>query len=126
MKLTLDSTEPLQDAMRVVGALYGVTLVLAQEDRHAQPLEPVDPAEPVKPRRARRRHPAAIGKRSRLGQSASGANIEGIAPLSRGLPSNAEVRSWARANGFTVSDRGRVPASVQTAYHDAHGESPGS
>lgn len=26
------------------------------------------------------------------------------------------VRVWARANGFTVSDRGRVSAEIMTAY----------
>ncbi|MEI2733036.1 MAG: Lsr2 family protein [Dermatophilaceae bacterium] len=31
------------------------------------------------------------------------------------------VREWARANGHQVSDRGRVPASVQAAYDKAHG-----
>lgn len=31
----------------------------------------------------------------------------------------ADVREWARANGHTVSDRGRIPASVLDAYDDA-------
>jgi hypothetical protein len=30
------------------------------------------------------------------------------------------VRAWARAEGMTVSDRGRMPASVITAYEAAH------
>jgi hypothetical protein len=32
----------------------------------------------------------------------------------------AVVREWARANGHDVSDRGRVPASIQDAYDKAH------
>ena len=32
-----------------------------------------------------------------------------------------EVREWARKNGHTVSDRGRVSAVVQEAYDKAHG-----
>ncbi|WP_366001928.1 Lsr2 family protein [Microbacterium sp.] len=32
----------------------------------------------------------------------------------------AAVREWARANGHTVSDRGRVPASVLEAYGAAN------
>lgn len=28
----------------------------------------------------------------------------------------AEVRVWARENGYTVSDRGRVPAEILAAY----------
>ena len=30
------------------------------------------------------------------------------------------VREWARANGFEVNDRGRIPAPVQEAYDKAH------
>ncbi|WP_442922930.1 histone-like nucleoid-structuring protein Lsr2 [Microbacterium sp. TL13] len=32
----------------------------------------------------------------------------------------AAVREWARANGHTVSDRGRIPASVLEAYGAAN------
>jgi hypothetical protein len=31
-----------------------------------------------------------------------------------------DVRAWARDNGFTVSDRGRVSSEVLTAYDAAH------
>lgn len=30
-----------------------------------------------------------------------------------------EIRTWARANGYTVSDRGRIPYAVITAYDAA-------
>ncbi|GAA5207620.1 histone-like nucleoid-structuring protein Lsr2 [Microbacterium kyungheense] len=30
------------------------------------------------------------------------------------------VREWAKANGFKVSERGRVPASILDAYDAAH------
>lgn len=30
------------------------------------------------------------------------------------------VREWARANGHTVSDRGRISAEIQAAYDKAH------
>lgn len=32
----------------------------------------------------------------------------------------ATVRDWARANGFTVADRGRIPTAAQQAYDAAH------
>jgi len=32
----------------------------------------------------------------------------------------APIRAWAKDNGYTVSDRGRVPASVVEAYEAAH------
>ncbi len=31
----------------------------------------------------------------------------------------AEIRAWARANGYEVSDRGRVPYAVAVAYDAA-------
>ncbi|TWP34732.1 histone-like nucleoid-structuring protein Lsr2 [Leekyejoonella antrihumi] len=38
-----------------------------------------------------------------------------------GRPDLGKVREWARDNGFTVSDRGRVSAKVQEAYAKANG-----
>ena len=32
---------------------------------------------------------------------------------------SGELRAWARANGHTVSDRGRIPSQVRTAYEAA-------
>jgi len=37
-------------------------------------------------------------------------------PLPPREPSTAELRTWARANGYDVSDRGRVPAEVRRAH----------
>lgn len=34
--------------------------------------------------------------------------------------SPSDIRDWARANGHTVSDRGRVPAHVKAAYDAAN------
>jgi len=34
---------------------------------------------------------------------------------------NAEVRSWARANGEQVNERGRIPAAIVSRYRAAHG-----
>jgi hypothetical protein len=31
-----------------------------------------------------------------------------------------EVRDWARSNGYTVPDRGRIPAEVKSAFDSAH------
>nr|WP_285135900.1 Lsr2 family protein [Microbacterium sp. lyk4-40-TSB-66] len=50
----------------------------------------------------------------------------GNAPARRGRPARRSndvdlgaVREWARANGHTVSDRGRVPATILDAYTEA-------
>lgn len=35
-------------------------------------------------------------------------------------PDSTTLREWARANGYKVSDRGRVPAEIREAYAAAH------
>ena len=41
-------------------------------------------------------------------------------------PDTAEVRAWARSQGLTVADRGRLPAELRVAYLAAHeGRAPG-
>ena len=35
-------------------------------------------------------------------------------------PSAREVRDWARSNGYTVPDRGRIPADVRTTFDNAN------
>lgn len=32
----------------------------------------------------------------------------------------AEIREWARSNGFTVSDRGRISKEITELYREAH------
>ena len=36
-----------------------------------------------------------------------------------GKASASEIRTWARAHGYEVSERGRVPAEVKAAYEAA-------
>jgi Lsr2 protein len=36
-------------------------------------------------------------------------------------PSSAELRAWARANGYGISDRGRVSQMIQEAWNNVHG-----
>lgn len=35
-------------------------------------------------------------------------------------PTAAEVRAWAQSNGYTVPDRGRIPAEVREAFDSAN------
>ncbi|WP_345713807.1 Lsr2 family DNA-binding protein, partial [Kineococcus glutinatus] len=41
------------------------------------------------------------------------------APAAGGAPDSGAVRAWARENGYTVSDRGRISAEIVKAYEDA-------
>ncbi|MGW7100070.1 Lsr2 family DNA-binding protein [Streptomyces sp. NPDC054838] len=34
-------------------------------------------------------------------------------------PEDEPVRLWARANGYLVSDRGRIPATIREAYEES-------
>ena len=44
----------------------------------------------------------------------------GGASATKSGPSAAEIREWARENGWDVPDRGRVSAEVRDAYAAAH------
>jgi len=49
-----------------------------------------------------------------------GGGRRGSRKASTGGPSAAEIRAWARSNGYDVPDRGRVRADVRSAYDAAH------
>ena len=115
MKLTVDSNEPLEDAIRVVGALYGVTLVVARDGLEGSKPTQLGSSKPKKrsaTTKPRRRADVAAHAGSRKAQTTTAG--------SAGTPSSADIRSWARHTGLSVRGRGRVPASVLTAYQDAH------
>lgn len=60
-------------------------------------------------------HARKAGGRRTTGRRASAAS----ASSSSGGDTGA-IREWARANGYKVSDRGRVSAEVREAYAAAH------
>lgn len=100
MKVTIDSIDSLSDALRVLGALYDVTLTVSEDEAASEPLTATSPVSTrkVRPRKPSKRHAV---------EPAVGA-------------SNVEMRSWALENGMTVSNRGRLPGRVVEAYRDAH------
>jgi hypothetical protein len=57
---------------------------------------------------------------ARIGLGDDGA--DGGRPLPE--PSTAELRAWARANGFTVPDRGRLRPEIRQAWRDAFARTP--
>lgn len=52
--------------------------------------------------------------------SASAPRAAGSVPAAHGAISSAAVRAWARANGYDVGERGRMPAELTDAYRLAH------
>lgn len=115
MKVTIDSTEPLADALRVIGALYNVTLTTSDtttgdKERETAP-SPQRPAgsnrkpRPATKERSSRRPETVTSKRAK--RQVSSVSI-------------SEIRRWAKDNGHAVRSRGTLPASVRSAYADAH------
>jgi hypothetical protein len=51
-------------------------------------------------------------RRSRRGSSSSGGSSK---------EELGNIRAWARANGYEISDRGRIRAEIVEAYHAANG-----
>lgn len=115
MKLTVDSSEPLEDALRVVGAMYGVTIVVSEngQGKRESPRQRTTRSKKG-PVSTKGRSRAAVADkappRSHKARTAS--------PVAK--PTNADVRAWARQAGLSISERGRVPGSVMAAYRDAH------
>jgi hypothetical protein len=54
------------------------------------------------------------GSGARRGRKGSGGGSTNLGPSAR------EVRDWARSNGHSVPDRGRIPADVRSAFDAAH------
>jgi hypothetical protein len=40
--------------------------------------------------------------------------------VGRGREQTQAIRDWARQNGYTISDRGRVPGAIISAFDEAH------
>lgn len=61
------------------------------------------------------------GGRASAGARSAGRSSRSAAPVASPARRNdsASIRDWARDNGYTVSDRGRIPGSVIEAYEKA-------
>jgi len=117
LKVTLDSTDPLSDALRVVGAMYNVTLVV---DSTTSPLS--DTSRPAARKASSRRTTKNAARKGRAGdakRSTSGRGARRSASNGK-APAAPELRSWARGQGYQVGNRGRMPAAVLAAYREAH------
>ncbi|MEV2216831.1 Lsr2 family protein [Streptomyces sp. NPDC050997] len=56
----------------------------------------------------------------RTGGRASGGRGKARA-ASGGSQDTAQIRAWAKDNGYEVNDRGRVPQTIREAYEKANG-----
>ncbi|MEU0674335.1 Lsr2 family protein [Streptomyces sp. NPDC006172] len=63
--------------------------------------------------------PYVKGGRRTGGRSSGGRGKARAA--SGGSQDTAQIRAWAKENGYDVNDRGRVPATIREAYEKANG-----
>jgi hypothetical protein len=107
MQLTIDSNEPLERVLDVVGSLYGVRLAVNSDAPEALAV--------ASSRSARRAAPEARPARSRS-TAVPARSHRSRSTATTGPADSATVRRWAQANGHPIKDRGRVPAAVVAAY----------
>ncbi len=103
MQLTIDSSQPLDDVLRVVGAMFNVTLQV--EAGAATPVAQV-PTRAAGARRPRQAAGRSAGRRTTTRRGGRG--------------STADIRRWAIEHGLDVRSRGRIPSTVVSAYRAAH------
>ena len=109
MQLTIDSNEPLERVLDVVGSLYGVRLAVSAEAPEALVAAGSRSRRGAAPRaRSALSRGKAVPARSHRGRPTAATTSP---------PDSATLRRWAQANGHSVKDRGRIPASVVAAYH---------
>lgn len=57
---------------------------------------------------------------ARRSSSSTSPRAGGARKRAASSPETAEIREWAGANGYTVSERGRIPGTIVDAYRAAH------
>ena len=118
MKVTIDSSEPLADALRVIGALYNVTLAQIPDTPALR-----TPSEDS--RSTTRSGATTTGSSRRAGAAKTTQRARAPKPTrsarqAAAAVSTSEIRRWAMANGHTVSSRGTLPEAVRAAWAEAH------
>ncbi len=66
----------------------------------------------------------ALSKFIAAGRRAGGRAVRGRGPATAAAKSSgdvAQIRAWARENGYTVHERGRIQAEIRDAYNAAQG-----
>ena len=118
LKVTIDSSEPLADALRVIGAMYDVTVVGSAVEAESAELS----APSRKARRSSSSRVRQVRARATMpkGRTVSNGGAGLASQPATGAVSSAELRLWAAEHGYSVSGRGRIPAAVVAAYREAN------
>ena len=117
----LDDLDQSEANETVEFGLDGVTYEIDLSEEHAAALRQAlgEYIEHARRTGGRRRASPAGSSGGRSATRRDGGNGAGRrAPVDR--EQNQAIREWARKQGMTVSERGRIPREVTTAYHRAH------
>ncbi|WP_106849826.1 Lsr2 family protein [Blastococcus sp. Marseille-P5729] len=105
--IVIDDLDGSEDAREVTFSLDGETWRIDLAEHNRQRLR------------------AALGEFIEAGVKVGGARLLSTSGRSGAASSSAgetgAIREWARANGYDVNDRGRVPAAIVEAYEAATG-----
>jgi Lsr2 len=131
MQLTVDSAEPLEKVLRVVGTFYGVELEIAGAARipasksTAKSTSTSTSTSKSAPKPASKSVAKSAPAKAAAGRAKRGTAKTAAPQAARrsrrskaAVVAPADVRAWARANGHAVKDRGRVPAAVLEAFQN--------
>jgi len=111
VQVSFDSTEPLEQVLAVLGAVYSTRLTVSsggQQQAVAAPRREARSGRRTRTSVAAAAQPATAGRSRRSG---------------RAIPARVDVaaaRAWAREQGMTVSSRGQLGAAVLAAYQTAN------
>ena len=130
MQLTISTDDDLGDVLAQIGQMFGRELQIVDQPG-VSAIRSQRRGADVSGARAAKRSPApgrstavraatrgqsAVKRPATRRTSASPASTSGASPAD-----TTPVRAWARANGYAVNARGRLPAAVLNAYAAAHG-----
>lgn len=113
--LLIDDVDDTEGAETVTFALDGVTYEIDLSERNAASLR-----EAFAPWVGHARRVSGGGRSSGSRSSSSGGSRSNGRKSSSSGNDTAAIREWARQNGHTVSERGRISAAVRDAYSAAH------
>ena len=120
MRLTIDSEDNIDQVLQAVSALFGVQVTTGGDTSGADSGSGQSSAASAPSRRGAKTAKAAKTAKSAPANRGGGRGRTGGARVSRSRPDSGAVREWAKQNGFDVSDRGRIPSRVISAYQEAN------
>lgn len=100
------------------GRHYSIDLTTAEANELRSVIEPyAEKAEALNLKSVRKNYQDPKSGRSKKASTGSSARISTTAETSE---DRVLLRQWARENGYSIGDRGRISEEIRDAYADAH------